>query len=374
MSSQRTRGFTLVELLVVIAIVGTLIGLLLPAVQSAREAARRTTCQNNLLQLQKGLMNREAALQKFPGYLNNVGIPGTKRQVRTSWVVLLLPYIEQQPLWDAWSDGYVTFDVAGKLDSNHQATIDVLICPDDPPTYVGEAHLTYVVNAGDIARTAYSMCDEHVAPHPNSQYQFFGDNMANGLFSDFSEYIDGNEDQTGACLVCRPGCTRQYLPYKKPGTMTMNYLQSRGDGATQTLMLSENLRAVHWAFEDKLHYDDKGIWNEKYFFGFCWEQPDRIAEGIANDTHLKQRQINGGTSDYESYTTVGDITIDDGFPSSNHGGGVNAAFVGGAVKFISDRIESRVYAQLMTSNRHLSELHVGDVWERQLPSLGSGDY
>jgi hypothetical protein len=44
------------------------------------------------------------------------------------------------------------------------------------------------------------------------------------------------------------------------------------------------------------------------------------------------------------------------------------------VKFISDRIESRVYAQLMTSNRHLSELHVGDVWERQLPSLGSGDY
>jgi hypothetical protein len=165
------------------------------------------------------------------------------------------------------------------------------------------------------------------------------------------------------------------LPKQKSGTMTMDYLQSRGDGATQTLMLSENLRAVHWAFEDKLDYDELGTtWNEKYYFGFCWEQPDRIAEGIANDTPLKQRQINGGTSDYGSYDTISDITIDDGFPSSNHPSGVNAAFVGGAVRFISERIEARVYAQLMTSNHHQSELRVGDVWDRKLPSPNSADY
>jgi prepilin-type N-terminal cleavage/methylation domain-containing protein len=385
-------GFTLVELLVVIAIVGALTGLMLPAVQSAREAARSTMCQNNLTQLQKGMMNREASLKEFPGYINNVGIPGTKRQVRASWVVLLFPYIEQQALWDAWSDGHVTFDSDGKLDAQHQATIELLVCPSNPTTHIGEAELAYVVNAGYIERTNYAACQLDFVPHAASPYQFYGENMANGLFFDFSEWIWDYDDIgdrrdhprqafTGPCPCCQP-CTRAAdLLIKAAGKMTITYLQSRGDGASATLMLSENLHAVHWAFEEEPNYtgqDDRApdgkdrTWDEKYQFGFCWEQPDRVAAGIANNTPIKRRRINGGTS--ADYDKILDIQIDDGFPSSNHPGGVNAAFVGGTVRFVSDRIDARVYAQLMTSNRHKSDLHVGDVWDRNLPPLSKDDY
>jgi prepilin-type N-terminal cleavage/methylation domain-containing protein len=368
-------GFTLVELLVVIAIVGTLVGLLLPAVQSARESSRTTTCRNNLTQLQKGLMVRETTHEKFPGYINNFGVPHTKKQIRTSWVVLLFPYIEQQSLFDAWSDGHLTFDAAGKLDANHQSMIDILVCPSDWSARMNEAHLGYVVNAGYIERTMHAICQEDFFPHPDSPYQYFGENMGNGLFSDFSWYIKGKEDFTGPFPCIRECCITRKVPFREAGEMTMAYLQSRGDGATETLMLAENLRAVHWAYMDEFEYADKGkTLDDKYQFGFCWEQPDRVAEGIANDTPVKQRRINGGLSDHESYDSIGDITINDGFPSSNHRGGVNAAFVGGAVQFISEEIEPRVYAQLMTSNRHRSDLHVGDVWDPRLPALSEGDY
>jgi len=85
-----SRGFTLVELLVVIAIVGTLVALLLPAVQKAREAARRMSCQNNLKQIALALHNHESALQ----YLPNSKQAGSTMANR-SWVPDLFPYLEQ---------------------------------------------------------------------------------------------------------------------------------------------------------------------------------------------------------------------------------------------------------------------------------------
>ena len=103
-----TTGFTLVELLVVIAIIGTLVSLLLPAVQAAREAARSNTCRNNLKQLQTALATRESSLKQFPGYINKLGISGATqdKQNRASWVVMTFPYIDQQPMWDRWTQGY----------------------------------------------------------------------------------------------------------------------------------------------------------------------------------------------------------------------------------------------------------------------------
>ena len=71
------RGFTLVELLVVIAIIGTLVALLLPAVQSARETARRNTCTNNMKQLSLALTNMDSSLKKLPGY--------SERAVQSEW-------------------------------------------------------------------------------------------------------------------------------------------------------------------------------------------------------------------------------------------------------------------------------------------------
>jgi prepilin-type N-terminal cleavage/methylation domain-containing protein len=114
--SSRKRGFTLVELLVVIAIIGVLVALLLPAIQAAREAARRNSCLNNMKQISLGLLNHESAKGFYPlastAPFNFAGTPSkigaANQRVATagaadgdgySWLVLILPFMEQQPLY-----------------------------------------------------------------------------------------------------------------------------------------------------------------------------------------------------------------------------------------------------------------------------------
>ncbi len=120
---RSSPGFTLVELLVVIAIIGILVGLLLPAVQAAREAARRMSCGNNLKQLGIGLHNYHAAYDQFPAGAsgssrNGLAVPpnfvdaaGDTRDPTNdrniSALVAILPFIEQQPLWEKISNPYI---------------------------------------------------------------------------------------------------------------------------------------------------------------------------------------------------------------------------------------------------------------------------
>jgi prepilin-type N-terminal cleavage/methylation domain-containing protein len=104
-SVGRRRGFTLVELLVVIAIIGVLVALLLPAVQAAREAARRMTCSNNIKQLALALHNYHDTFKTFParGVFGDASAPVVipYRAYHHTWITAILPYIEQQALYDA---------------------------------------------------------------------------------------------------------------------------------------------------------------------------------------------------------------------------------------------------------------------------------
>ncbi len=137
---RSASGFTLVELLVVITIIGILIALLLPAVQAAREAARRAQCQNNLKQLALALHNYHTAQGVLPpGVISSVNVAsfvgghdiwneaqsGSPGAHGTSWILQLLPYIEQSALFDQWD---FSMDVKGNA-SVAQTDIAALYCP-----------------------------------------------------------------------------------------------------------------------------------------------------------------------------------------------------------------------------------------------------
>ena len=122
-------GFTLVELLVVIAIIGILIGMLLPAVQAVRSAARRTHCANNLKQIGLALHGHHAAQQEFPiGTVEWRPFPGTDKSKRQlAWSAYLLPHLEQRTVYDQL-DLQQAFDAADNL-AAASTVLSVYLCP-----------------------------------------------------------------------------------------------------------------------------------------------------------------------------------------------------------------------------------------------------
>jgi len=145
-SRFRQRAFTLIELLVVIAIIAVLIALVLPAVQQAREAARRTQCRNNLKQLGVALHNYHDTFKQFPLNWYDLGTPNGNN---LSVFIGTLPYIEQSPLYnsiDFTSKNLTRYLVNGKEVGRH--VIPVFLCPSD-----GDAHRP---TANNMAQSSYA--------------------------------------------------------------------------------------------------------------------------------------------------------------------------------------------------------------------------
>ena len=135
LSRRARRGFTLIELLVVIAIIGVLVALLLPAVQQAREAARRSQCQNNLKQIGLALHNYENSSRVFPpGYVDQNGDPNSTPDNDLGsgwgWATFLLPHMDQSTIYNQ-----INFNQGVGLGSNaqiSQSSLAVFHCPSDP--------------------------------------------------------------------------------------------------------------------------------------------------------------------------------------------------------------------------------------------------
>ena len=150
----QTRGFTLVELLVVIAIIGMLVALLLPAVQAAREAARRASCTNNLKQIGLGLHLYHDANQLMPpgwmGTQPTTGQPYWLGRPGWGWAALTLPYLEQQNV----SNGLINFGLPITAPANTAASTTVIgtfRCPSD----IGSTTPTFSLPAGTMPMPNY---------------------------------------------------------------------------------------------------------------------------------------------------------------------------------------------------------------------------
>ncbi|HTN74650.1 MAG TPA: DUF1559 domain-containing protein [Pirellulaceae bacterium] len=188
MPNSRRGGFTLVELLVVIAIIGILVALLLPAVQAAREAARRTQCVNNMKQLGLALANYEVGLQTYPPGAFWAYDPANN-PIKGSILLHILPFIEQQALYDQFD--FKIFNLETQTTPQPFATLSGTLiagyqCPSDdhPKKYNGNALSNYGASRGPtrVENNTASACS-----HPFTSFatNAYSDEVGNipGVFS-----------------------------------------------------------------------------------------------------------------------------------------------------------------------------------------------
>lgn len=332
--SRNRGGFTLIELLVVITIIGMLVGLLLPAVQSAREAGRRAQCTNNQHQISIALQQYESKNGAFPGYVSSLTKAGTSNYRKISWWISILPEIGRMDVSDLWQNPAV-------IDANPGATpngvipslmMRLAVCPSFSPPTPNESWLSYRVNVGRITANVFTTSTGISGPD-----QIISRSIpAEGVFTD--QYQDNPGNPATAEIIQRIG---------------LGFIDSK-DGSYTTLMLSENSASVpptplawdgKWAplVPNSTQLDRDNVYttqNNATMLGFNWQ-----GIGVAN----------GAT------TLVGPLTpnaVGTDIPTpnqkvfSNHPGGVVVSFCDGHQSFLRSDIEPVIYMQLMcTSDR-----------------------
>lgn len=287
--SQRSRGFTLIELLVVIAIIAILIALLLPAVQQAREAARRTQCKNNLKQLGIAMHNYHDVFNKFP--------VGQYNCCWGTWMVGILPYIEQAQLFSLYQNSGGN-DSTGPRYSGAPNTTNVtsrrlsaLSCPSDKDSrpFGGITSHNYVVNFGNTSYSQGTVNGVTFARAPFTNLQAYG----------FRDVVDG----TSTTLLMA------------------EVLQGEGS----------DLRGFSW-------------WGDASQFSTFLtpnsNQPDRIyTSGFCNNQPAKNLPCAVATTTNPTMFAA----------RSNHKGGVQVVLCDGSSRFISENIDLNTWRALGTA-------------------------
>jgi len=283
------RGFTLVELLVVIAIIGTLVGLLLPAVQVARESARRSSCQNNLKQWGLVMMTYADAKAKFPlGFTNNP---------RTTWVPFTWAYAEYPELGKSYNTANHFY--ASENNTARQVKVPLYYCPSDRPGAMWTADSAtrvrgnYVVNWGTAS-----------------------------MYANASGTLAGNAPFRN---------TAAHLP------VTVK-LRDITDGTAKTLLMSE----VIMSRGDGDNTTRGDIINDDYTFASVQFMTRNTPNGGADQTSRCQND------DPQAPCTAGsNYNVS---ARSRHSGGVGVVMCDGAVRFVADNVSLTTWQQLGNMN------------------------
>jgi prepilin-type N-terminal cleavage/methylation domain-containing protein/prepilin-type processing-associated H-X9-DG protein len=320
--SRRIRGFTLIELLVVIAIIGVLIALLLPAVQAAREAARRTQCVNNLKQLGLAMHNYHDAVGTFPigalgirspSHYPLVGDP-TGAINRRTWAFMILPYIEKGPIFQA-----INFSL-----------------PFNPPTGAANNTVSELLIAG------FSCPSDPTVNQIDQDNRREGNYVVNWGNSNWSQdMFPANNPFKGNALV--PGNPVLFLG--APFTMDKSFgIRDITDGTSGTLLMAE---VIIGKTEGAKGYEHRGdIYNDDYncamFMAYTPPNstvPDWIANGYCRYPWATNPPCVNSPQAQNSYNAS----------RSYHPGGVNALMGDGSVKFFKNTISIPVWRSLAST-------------------------
>ncbi|MFM7242909.1 MAG: DUF1559 domain-containing protein [Planctomycetaceae bacterium] len=302
-SLRSSSGFTLVELLVVIAIIGTLIGLLLPAVQAARESGRRNTCMNNLKQLGTAALQYDSQRQALPGWRNkhpsaNVPSSPIASVIGVGWPVALLPNLER-------ADVYRSFEqaTASGTTSTTNPYISFFVCPTSPPDSTSNPVMSY---AGNIGSTQVA-----------SSSQFKGD----GVLLDGIGTASFGAARTGLDTI------------------------SNCDGTTNTMLFSEKCGTV---ISVNTRYDVilPASTSATMPLPASVVAPNPATSGIVAGFGMLGPPAAGKVINSSTLNVVGY----QGLPSSAHPGGVATVFCDGHTQFVKETVVPHVFAQLVTSD------------------------
>ncbi len=284
-SSMQAQAFTLIELLVVIAIIAILIALLLPAVQQAREAARKTACHNNLKQLGLALHNYESSLSVFPpGYIYKYDSTGNAAGF--GWGSMILPYIEQAPLYQQFNWNLPLWDAANlQARERHLAAF---LCPSDT-----HSESNFVLMGSTPERYAMASYAANFGPPDLDDVQ----DQRDGMFS-------------------RNSRTR---------------IADVTDGTSNTLMLGERQNGP---------FRNAGAHGNHFEYETAWSGAIRDADDPTDD--------HGHMTLFQTGHTPNHGLSDDRDVSAPHIGYANFLMADGAVRVISENINFGVYQGLST--------------------------